>query len=134
MRQVWGKPTKEQNPSGGAGEDVGTGSPRGGQGRGQGDGKRRLVSLSGRIIKSIIKVLLNRLSADLIMGERTPGAGDVPCAPFVSLSTTARTGPPPRAGDGVRARPPRGAPALPHPSWPPEPQQGGWAEPLKSWR
>lgn len=114
--QVWGKPTKEQNPAGGAGEEVGTGSPRGGQGRGQGDGKRRLVSLSGRIIKSIIKVLLNRLSAELIMGERTPGARDVPCAPFVSLSTTARTGPPPRAGDRVRARPPVVPPLCPiHP-------------------
>lgn len=31
-----------------------------------GEGKRRRVSLSGRIIKSITKVLLNRLSTDLI--------------------------------------------------------------------
>lgn len=35
-------------------------------GTGQREGKRRRVSLSGRIIKPITKVLLNRLSTDLI--------------------------------------------------------------------
>lgn len=41
-------------------------SPLGTGGPGQGEGKRRRVSLSGRIIKPITKVLLNRLSTDLI--------------------------------------------------------------------
>lgn len=41
-------------------------SPLGTGGTGQGEGKRRHVFLSGRIIKPITEVLLNRLSTDLI--------------------------------------------------------------------
>lgn len=53
---------------------------------GQRGGNWRLISLSGRIIKPITKVLLNRLSTDLIIGKSTSGGRNSPCTSFVSLS------------------------------------------------
>ena len=104
---------------------------------GQRGGNRRLISLSGRIIKPITKVLLNRLSADLIMGKSTSGGRNAPWPSFISLS--------PMEGRWIpiwgwmgRASVPhrhRSAPMLPQHRHPPTaPWQGGWAEPLKRWR